>query len=237
MVGVVAGSAAYTGAAVLATGGAVHGGAGMVRFLPVFPPGPLEQLVRERWPEVVVGDGRVQAWAVGSGIGNDPARAEHAARLLAAGVPLVADADALRLLPQHLPGPALLTPHAGELARMLGVERADVEAGPLRHARTAAVRWQATVLLKGPVSLVVDPDGRARANPTGTPWLATAGSGDVLAGLAAALLASGLSPLDAGSVAAYVHGVAGSLAARRVGAPSAQHVMDSLPEALLVLRG
>lgn len=237
VVGVLAGSAAYTGAAVLATGGAVHGGAGMVRFVPPSPPGALDWLIRERWPEVVVGDGRVQAWAVGSGIGSDPARAEQAARLLSAGSPLVADADALQLLPQRLPGPALLTPHAGELARMLGVERADVEARPLRHARAAAARWQATVLLKGPVALVVDPAGRTRANPTGTPWLATAGSGDLLAGLAAALLATGLSPLDAGSVAAYVHGVAGSLAARRAGAPSAQDVLASLPEALLALRG
>lgn len=237
VVGVLAGSAAYTGAAVLATGGAVHGGAGMVRFLPPSPPGALEGLIREHWPEVVVDDGRVQAWAIGSGIGSDPARAEQAARLLSGGDPLVADADALRLLPQRLPGPAVLTPHAGELARMLGVERAAVEAQPLLHARTAAARWQATVLLKGPVALVVDPDGRARANPTGTPWLATAGSGDVMAGLAAALLATGLSPVDAASVAAYVHGVAGSLAARRAGAPSAQNVLAVLPEALLALRG
>src|SRR5690606_27847367 len=108
------------------------------------------------------------------------------------------DADALAAVPARFVRPALLTPHAGELARMLDVDRAEVEAHRLRHARQAAERWNATVLLKGSTTLVVAPDGRMRINPTGTSALATAGTGDVLAGLAGSLLAAGLTPLDAG---------------------------------------
>ncbi len=107
----------------------------------------------------------------------------------------------------------LLTPHAGELARLLSdlgedVHREDIEAQPYRHTHTAARLTGATVLLKGATTLVVRPDGHARSQAEAPSWLATAGAGDVLAGIAGALLASGLSPFDAGSVAAYVHGKA-----------------------------
>jgi NAD(P)H-hydrate repair Nnr-like enzyme with NAD(P)H-hydrate dehydratase domain len=112
------------------------------------------------------------------------------------------------------------------------VDRHDVEARRLHHASVAATRWNAVILLKGSTTLVVAPDGRVRANPTGTPALATAGSGDVLAGLAGALLAAGLDPFDAGSVAAYVHGAAGRLAAQTAAYPSATDVLDALPIAL-----
>ena len=117
------------------------------------------------------------------------------------------------------PAPTLLTPHAGELARLLTrldqpVERADVTAAPVRHARRLADLTGATVLLKGATTLVVEPgaSGLVRSQADAPPWMATAGSGDVLAGLAGMLLASGLSPLDAGSVAALVHGLAGDAA-------------------------
>jgi NAD(P)H-hydrate repair Nnr-like enzyme with NAD(P)H-hydrate dehydratase domain len=115
---------------------------------------------------------------------------------------------------------------------MLDITREDVEARRLRHARDAAARWNAVVLLKGSTTLVVAPDGRVRVNPTGTPVLATAGSGDVLAGLAGALMGAGLDPLDAGSVAAYAHGVAGQLATRSTPYPSATTILDLLPDAL-----
>jgi hydroxyethylthiazole kinase-like uncharacterized protein yjeF len=144
----------------------------------------------------------------------------------------VVDADGLRYVPLHFDMPALLTPHAGELARMLGEERADVEARRLHHATTAARRWNATVLLKGSTTLIAAPDGRVRANRSGTPALATAGSGDVLSGLAGALLAAGLDPFDAGSVAAHIHGRAGQIAAATAGYPSATQILDALPRAL-----
>ncbi len=227
--GVFAGSADYAGAAVLSVGGAVRGGAGMVRYN---GPEGAQQAVLRRWPEVVAAQGQVQAWVVGPGLGAYASRERSVAAALADGVPVVVDADGLRDLPRKFNSPTLLTPHAGELARMLGEKREDVEARRLDHAQTAARRWNAVVLLKGSTTLVVAPDGRVRANPTGTPALATAGSGDVLAGLAGALLAAGLDPFDAGSAAAYVHGAAGRLAERRAAYPSATTILDALPAVL-----
>ncbi|MGH8824214.1 MAG: NAD(P)H-hydrate dehydratase [Jiangellaceae bacterium] len=229
VVGVLAGSAAFTGAAVLTVGGAVRGGAGMVRYV---GDDDVAGEVRSHWPESVTASGRVQAWVAGPGLGADADRARAVGAVLAAAEPAVVDADGLRFLPPRLEAPTLLTPHAGELGRLLGVNRHDVEARRLHHARAAATRWNAVVLLKGSTTLVVAPDGRVRANPTGTPALATAGSGDVLAGLAGALLAAGLHPFDAGSVAAYIHGVAGRLAAEPAVYPSATDVLDALPRAI-----
>ncbi|MEQ4205044.1 NAD(P)H-hydrate dehydratase [Actinopolymorpha sp. B9G3] len=233
VVGVVAGSRQYTGAAVLAVGGALGGPAGMVRYA-----GPAEpaRYVRQRWPEAVVGEGRVQAWVVGSGLGSDPERAGDVPGILAGGVPVIVDADGLRWLPDRCDGQVLLTPHEGELGRMLGVDRVHVAAHRLASAREAARRWNATVLLKGASTLVAAPDGRVRVNTVGTSWLATAGSGDVLSGLCGSLLAAGLDPLDAGSVGAYLHATAGVLASR--GGPiAAQDIARHLPEAYRLLLG
>jgi hydroxyethylthiazole kinase-like uncharacterized protein yjeF len=229
VVGVAAGSREYTGAAVLCVGGAVRGGAGMVRYLGADAPATL---VRGRWPEVVVGEGRVQAWAVGSGGGGDAAAT--LARVAQDGVPMVVDADALDAFAQDRRGATdvLVTPHAGELARLFGADRSDVEARRLHWARQAARDLAAVVLLKGSTTLVAHPDGRVRVNPTGTPALATAGSGDVLAGLCGALLAGGLEPFDAGSVAAWLHGLAGRLAAEGGTPVSAGDLLDHLRPAV-----
>ncbi|MGI9155514.1 MAG: bifunctional ADP-dependent NAD(P)H-hydrate dehydratase/NAD(P)H-hydrate epimerase, partial [Marmoricola sp.] len=210
VVGVRAGSADYPGAAVLCTAGAGSGFAGMVRYV-----GPPADAVRAAHPEIVVGAGRVQAWVVGSGGAGD---AEQAlADCLADGVPVVADADAIqhvrtkRAAQPSFPG--LITPHAGELAGLLGVERTEVEADQLDHARRAAAELGVVVLLKGRHTLTAAPDGRVRVNTTGVSWLATAGAGDVLAGLCGSLLAAGLDPFDAGSVGAWLHGAAATHAA------------------------
>jgi len=234
VVGVAAGSAEYTGAAVLCTGGALQGFAGMVRYVGDDEP---SALVRARWPEVVVGEGRVQAWTVGSGGGADAAR--RLERAAADGVPLVVDADALDALREHRDPavPVLLTPHAGELARLMGADRAAVEARRLHHARAAARELDAVVLLKGSTTVVARPDGQVRVNPTGTPALATAGSGDVLAGLCGALLAGGLDPFDAGSVGAWLHGLAGRLAADHGGSITAGDLLGALPRAVGRLAG
>ena len=233
VVGVVAGGETYTGAAVLCTGAAVRAGAGMVRY--VGPPAPSE-LVRARWPEVVPGEGRVQAWVVGPGL--DPGGEQRAAveRALSGDLPCVVDAGALDLLPSRRAAPTLLTPHAGELARLLqtrgeGVDRAAVEAAPLWHARRAAELTGATVLLKGAVTLIVTAGAPTRSQGDGPHWLATAGSGDVLAGLAGALLAAGLTPPDAGTLAVAVHGAAGGLASQG-GPVSAGSVLDAVPAAV-----
>lgn len=215
VVGVRTGSRQYPGAAVLSTAGAGIGFAGMVRYA-----GDAATAVLTAHPEVVVGTGRVQAWVVGSGAGE---RAETDLEgALADRVPMVIDADALMHLPDPtgpIGMPAVLTPHAGELAQLLGVQRAEVDARPLEHVRRAAERYDCVVLLKGRRTLVSDPDGRVRANLTGVPWLATAGAGDVLAGVIGGLLAAGLSPFDAASVGAWLHGAAAATASLRYGGP------------------
>jgi hydroxyethylthiazole kinase-like uncharacterized protein yjeF len=218
VVGVRAGSEQYRGAGVLSVAGAASGLAGMVRFVPAttltsrWRPhrATVADLVQSAHPEVVVGAGRVQAWVVGSGGGESAA--DQLREALADEVPVVVDADALLAVEGPLGVPAVLTPHAGELARMLGVERDEVEQDQLWHARAAAERFEAVVLLKNRHTLTVDPDGRVRVTTVGPPWLATAGAGDVLGGLIGALLAGGLEPFDAASVGSWLHGAA---AARR----------------------
>lgn len=215
VVGVRAGSEEYRGAGVLCVSGASTGLVGMVRFVPAGGAEVAENVVRlvqETHPEVVVGAGRVQAWVVGSGGGKSAG--DQLGEALEERVPVVVDADALGTLDGPLGVPAVLTPHAGELARMLGVEREEVESDQLRSARTAAERYAAVVLAKSRHTIVAHPDGRARVTTTGSPWLATAGSGDVLSGLVGALLAAGLDPFDAASAGAWLHGAAGTLAAQ-----------------------
>ncbi|MEU4921076.1 NAD(P)H-hydrate dehydratase [Streptomyces parvus] len=236
VVGVVAGSERYPGAAVLAVAGALRGGAGAVRYV-----GPGADAVIARFPEALVHAGppskagRVQAWVVGPGLGDGRAAEAAVADVLAADVPVLVDADGLRLLDAESvrtrTAPTVLTPHAGEAAALLGTAREEVESGRLAAVRELAARYRATVLLKGSTTLIAEArDTPVRVNPTGTAYLATAGSGDVLSGLTGSLLAAGLAPRDAASVGAYLHG----LAARHGsdGAPvSAQDVADGIPAA------
>jgi hydroxyethylthiazole kinase-like uncharacterized protein yjeF len=225
VVGVRAGSSEYPGAALLSVAGAGSGLAGMVRYVGDEDVGAR---VRTTYPEVV-GAGRVQAWVVGSGSGEGAGATLDAA--LADEVPLVVDADALAHVEKLSGVPAVLTPHAGELARMLGTDRDLVEARPLQHARAAAEKYAATVLLKGRHTLIVRPGGQVRVTTTGTPWLATAGAGDVLGGLIGALLAAGLSDFDAASVGSWLHGAAATLASR--GGPlTAAEVARAIPDAV-----
>ncbi|MET9851750.1 NAD(P)H-hydrate dehydratase [Streptomyces sp. NPDC006450] len=228
VLGIVAGSARYPGAAVLAVAGALRGGAGAVRY--VGPPA-VADAVLARYPETLIGTGRVQAWVVGPGLGDEGGPEVREA--LSQPVPVLVDADGLRGLdPAELrarAAPTLLTPHAGEAAALLGAARETVEAGRLAAVRELAERYGAVALLKGSTTLIAPAGpGPVRVNPTGTPWLATAGSGDVLSGLAGSLLAAGLPAVDAGSVAAYLHG----LAARLTGGPLLAHqVAEALPSA------
>ncbi|WP_367124401.1 NAD(P)H-hydrate dehydratase [Streptomyces phytohabitans] len=240
VVGVAAGSARYPGAAVLAVAGALRGGAGAVRYV-----GTGTDAVVRAFPEALVSAdgparaGRVQAWVVGPGLGDGPQARTALDEVLAADVPVLVDADGLRLLDPDAvrarTAPTLLTPHAGEAAALLGTAREEVEARRLASVRELAVRLRATVLLKGSTTLVApapapggDGASPVRVNPTGTGWLATAGSGDVLSGLTGALLAAGLAAPEAASAGAYLHGLAARLAARP---PTASTVAEALPEA------
>ncbi|GAA3526252.1 bifunctional ADP-dependent NAD(P)H-hydrate dehydratase/NAD(P)H-hydrate epimerase [Aeromicrobium panaciterrae] len=228
VVGIAAGSEQYAGAAHLCVAGAQAGMAGMVRFA---GSEALSARVVDRAPEVVAAPGRVQAWVVGPGGGDDVGALITAA--LADGVPVVLDAAALEVehLPESFDVPALLTPHAGELARLLDTDREDVEADPLGHVTKAAERWNATVLLKGPRTLIATPGRPTRVNMSGSTWLATAGAGDVLAGLAGSMVAAGADPHDAGSYAAFLHGAA-SVGANFGGPVTASDVAAELPRTI-----
>lgn len=253
VLGLVAGSTTYPGAAVLAAAGALRTGLGMVRYL---GPDAVAGLVHQRFPEVVVGRGRVQAWTLGSGIDPaDDARADDVRdalrRALDDGVPAVVDAGALALAPERLAPTTVLTPHAGELARLLSArgeetDRADVEAAPLELARRAAALTGAVVLLKGPTTVVAAPGGTVLSQADGTPWLATAGTGDVLAGVLGALLAvrgedlaggqdpDGALTAELAAAAALVHGRAGARASGG-GPVTALEVADAVPGVVAAL--
>ena len=219
--GVLAGSARYPGAAILAVGGAVRLRPGLVRYV-----GGQAPAVLRRWPEAVACDdpgaaGRVQAWVAGPGMGTDGAALALLAQVLDADVPVLVDADGLTLLtgaPSLLArrsrrgAVTVITPHGGEFARLFpDLDQAD----RLGATRAAAVRSGAVVLLKGHRTVTADPAGRTFINTAGSPWLATAGSGDVLAGMAGSLLATGLDAATAVALAAHLHGRAGERAAQR----------------------
>ncbi|MFY1673256.1 NAD(P)H-hydrate dehydratase [Plantactinospora sp. WMMB334] len=220
VVGLATGSATYPGAAVLSVGGAVAGPTGMIRYA-----GSARAEVLRRYPSVVAAErvtdaGRVQAWVCGSGLGTGAEAATELRCVLAAPVPVVLDADALTLLvdgsmAERLRGrdaPIVITPHDREYARLGGEEPGGDRVGA---ALRLATWMNAVVLLKGDRTVVATPDGRAFANPTGTPALATGGTGDVLAGLLGSLLAAGLAPERAAAAAAYLHGLAGQEAVRQ----------------------
>ncbi len=206
VVGLDTGSAHYPGAALLSCAGALHTGPGMVRYLGSAP----QELVLPRFPSIVMADGRVQAMVLGSGWGDLDGASDRLAGAIARGVPLVLDADALSLLPSDLPQGSLLTPHAGELARMLGINRDGVEADPMGCAREAASRFGATVLLKGGTQYVATPTGNVTIAVRGPAWTGQAGSGDTLAGACGTLVAAGLGPERAAVLAASLQAIAAS---------------------------
>ncbi|WP_062385407.1 ADP-dependent NAD(P)H-hydrate dehydratase [Demequina iriomotensis] len=246
VVGVVAGSEAYPGAAALVVSGAIRAGAGMVRYV---GPERAQDLVLAHRPEAVVHHPvdaaerlpRAQAWIVGPGVADFPEQDAAIGAVIAESAPMVVDAGALETVARARAAGAraigaervLLTPHAGELVRTLAALRhdvapADVERDRVGHARLLAEAARATVLLKGAVTLVVSPGGGAIELPLAPPWLATAGAGDVLAGIAGTLLAAGLTAEAAGASASWVHARAAELASRG-GPVAALDVASSVP--------
>ena len=254
VLGVVAGSGAYPGAAVLACKGALAAGVGMVRYL---GPPDVADLVRRSCPEVVcstgaVADTHVQAWLVGSGLDDsDEQQLQRARDAADSGLPTIADAGALPALPEVLAPQVILTPHAGELSALLqrlgvALDRSAVEASTLSAVRRAAGLTEATVLLKGATTLVASPYQDFYSQAEGTPWIATAGSGDVLAGVIGALLAQlgadvgrfGGHDIDPdarwaaiAAMAASVHGLAG-VRASRGGPVTATAIARAVPEVM-----
>lgn len=236
----VAGSPGKTGAAALAAQGALRGGAGLVTVAtrpealgPIMAHAP--EMMGVSLPaggELGPDDldalrsalGGKQALVIGPGIPRGDRTAELIGALLAeAHSPCVIDADGLNALAGRLDllknarGPLVLTPHPGEMARLVGRSTAQVQQDRLGVARELASVARAVVVFKGARTVIARADGTAWINPTGNPGMATGGTGDVLAGLCGALLAQGLSPEDAAIVATYAHGLAGDRAARRTG--------------------
>jgi NAD(P)H-hydrate epimerase len=208
--------------------------------------------------------GGYDSMLIGPGLGTDPKTVAFVSRLLsstgstgkgrmgfvgtpepgshqAALPPLVVDADGLNALsemddwPTQIHRPAVLTPHPGEMARLLKTSVDRVESNRIEAARRAAREWNVVVVLKGAFTLVAEPNGRVHINPFATAALATAGTGDVLAGVIAGLLAQGLSAGDAAVAGAYLHGAAGLMLADEVG-PSGCIAGDLLPRLPLVMR-
>jgi hydroxyethylthiazole kinase-like uncharacterized protein yjeF len=240
--GVMAGSSTYPGAAVLCTGAAVAATSGMVRYA-----GSAHSEVLTHWPEVIASPtpasaGRVQAWVVGPGLGTDDTGATALWFALDTDLPVLVDADGLTILAAHpdlvvnRTGPTLLTPHAGEFARLAGHPPGDDRVGATRKLADAL---GATVLLKGNVTVIADPGGPVYLNPAGQSWAATAGSGDVLSGVIGALLAAGLPTAEAAAAGAFVHAQAAALSAADPGpgeAPtSASRIVPHIRAALAAL--
>ncbi len=225
----VLGGAAMTGAARLAADAARRGGAGLVTIAAigaadVYRAGAPGVIVSEAGVAALLEETRRGVWVCGPGLGVAVARAAMPL-LLAAGRQVVADADALALEVEGLRGAAVLTPHEGEFGKLFG----PVGTSRLEAARAAARRVGAVVVLKGADTVVACPDGRASINDNAPPWLATAGAGDVLAGVVAAMLAQGLPAWEAACAAVHAHGAAARLAGPGL---VAEDLVAQLPSAL-----
>ncbi len=260
-VALVAGARGFVGAAILSARGAIRAGAGLVTIglpgsLAAVPAGSLPEAMTRALPETPEGTVAARAldeiaeWVAGSSVlAIGPGLTMHAdVAALVRGLlprierPLVADADALNVLagePERLRevrAPVVITPHPGEMARLLGCAIADVQRDRVVTARAAAERLGVVVILKGARTVVASPDGRALIVPTGNGAMATGGMGDVLTGATAALLAAGMPAFEAAGCAVYLHGRAGDLAAVSELGLLAHEVADAIPRALAQVR-
>lgn len=259
---VIAGSTSYTGAALLAGKAAYRIGSGLVTMA---VPEPVHAVLAGHIPEatwvplpheggfisenavatVLDNLNRATAVLVGPGFGNHPSSKAFIEKILpSVAVPLVIDADGLRLLSASIlslengfgiKSPAVLTPHPGEMSAMTGVSREEIQADREMVAEKYACEWGHVVVLKGAFTVVASPDGRKTIIPVATPALARAGTGDVLAGLIVGLRAQGLDAYEAAVAGAFIHAQAGLHAADILGTTAsvlASDVLDSIPEIL-----
>jgi NAD(P)H-hydrate epimerase len=259
---VVAGSLGKTGAAVLAGRAALRSGVGLCTLAAPASQQPIvaaqaPEYMTEALPETAAQSlaleakdrlrelaRRMDAVALGPGLSLDP-EAQELARVLIRELqrPMVVDADALSALAGHLDllrhaaGPRVLTPHPGEMARMLGTTIEAVQADRIEVTRTFAREHGVAIALKGAHTVIGGPDGHVTINPTGNPGMAKGGSGDVLTGIVGALLAREIEPAAALRAGCYLHGLAGDVAARERGeyAMLASDIIESLPAALRAL--
>lgn len=228
VVGFVTGSTSFPGAAILGVTAAMRTGVGMVRWI---GPESVGHMLLEVRPEVVIQDGRAQAWVVGSGVPTDlqDEQVQNALAQLIGAKYAVIDAGALEFVDfETLTAGAILTPHAGEMARLLGRvgeswTRADVESAPIEAAKIAASKIGQVVLLKGNVTTIADPASNSWQTPPANPALATAGSGDVLAGILGALIAGNFAKLESGELSLAQVAMGGALLQARAGSAAAEN--------------
>jgi hydroxyethylthiazole kinase-like uncharacterized protein yjeF len=258
---VVGGSRRMSGAPVLVARGAYGMGAGLVTlavpeeilpvvqggipeatFLPL-PQGPAGAIAEWAWSPLADRLEEFDAVAVGPGLSTDDGAPEVARRLVAGSpAPVVADADAINAFAGRAgemagrTADAVITPHLGEFGRLFRIPPAEVLDDRVGFARKAAAETQAVVLLKGTRTVIAAPDGEMRINTTGTPALASAGTGDVLTGAVAAMLSAGLPALDAAAVASFVHGLAAPIAGNPRTGVLASELARALPRAIEGLR-
>jgi NAD(P)H-hydrate epimerase len=259
---VVAGSVSYIGAAYLACQGAARVGAGLVtlaipRSLQPILAAKLTEATYLPLPEeegalspaasdVILSEASgYQALLVGCGLGQGPDVALLLRQTLLTarypGVPMVLDADALNIMSRtpewwlRLRGEAVLTPHPGEMSRLTGKTTEGINTARLSTARERAIQWSKSVVLKGAYTVISSPQGQIRISPFANPGLASGGTGDVLAGAVAGLLAQGLSTFDAASCAVYLHGAAGEQARREMG-DTGMVASDLLPRLPLAIK-
>ncbi|MBN1810703.1 MAG: NAD(P)H-hydrate dehydratase [Anaerolineae bacterium] len=257
---IVAGSANYTGAAYLAGAATTRAGAGLVTLA---LPSAIHTAVAARLAEAtylplphkqgfIVADAAqivaeqlasYDALLLGPGLGQEQGTHTFVEALLRVGEnlpPPTIDADGLNILaemedwPRQLPPGSILTPHPGEMARLMGCSTKEVQADRVALARAQATAWEQVVVLKGAYTIVTGPDGKVAIEPFANPGLATAGTGDVLAGTIVALRAQGLGAFESAVAGAYLHGLAGELARQRIGTAGmvAGDVLAHLPQAL-----
>ncbi|HEY3298030.1 MAG TPA: NAD(P)H-hydrate dehydratase [Armatimonadota bacterium] len=255
----IAGSNGFTGAAAMAADAAVRAGVGLCTL---GIPGSLQNLMAAKLTEVMTRglpetvEGTLSAKAlqpaldlcrkstvvgIGCGLGHNADTREFVQEFVRTiDRPLVVDADGLNCLaanPRILEGPhsnLIITPHPGEMSRLLGTTTAEIESNRLEAVREAASRFHCVAVLKGARTLIAHPSGRVFVNPTGNPGLATGGTGDVLTGIISGFLAQGVDPIDAAVCGVYIHGKSGDIAAERIGPVGiiARDVIKCIPEAL-----
>lgn len=255
---VVAGARGYAGAAALAARAALRAGAGLVHvatprcvaatvsaIVPeamVHPVAETEQgsVAETAWRDVAELAGRATAVLVGPGLTQNASGAEVVFKTLALPVPVVLDADALNIVAarssglESRPAPTVMTPHPGEMARLLRASVQAVQADRFAAVRSAAAAWRAIVVLKGAGTIVHAAGRPFHVNLTGNPGMATAGAGDVLAGMLGGFVAGGIDPFDAAIASVYLHGMAGDTAALRMAQMSLTScdILDAVPSAV-----
>ena len=246
---VVAGCVTMPGAAVLATGAALKSGCGLVTLhstpralqavVDSFPSAMLSEDPRKAFSRVPAQLDKFNAVAAGPGLGRDALSGEALHGLMAAGIPMVIDADALNLLSEHpawltdVPAGSVLTPHLGELRRLVPFEKGHEE----EAARELSSKSGSVVVMKGSPTKIFTPDGDCSVNTTGNAGMAKGGSGDVLTGLLGGLLARGYASADAAALAVWIHGYAGDILTqeRTAEAYSSRDLIDMLYKGFKVL--